>query len=85
MVFRGVLIPETQVNRLMKVYELLLKERSDERDEWKAAWLTSQEGIALLAQQNQELLEVGRTSEKILKSLENAADSNRKGLPNVGT
>lgn len=84
MVFRGFLVPDKQVNKLITVYEKRIAEKIEEASIWKAAWEASQESNRLLIEHNGKLLEVGRTTEQILKPLQGI--SPQKELPSdVGT
>lgn len=73
MLFRGLLWPRSGVEKLTSLYDQRIQEVKEEAKEWKAAWQTSQENLALLAKQNSDLLEQGRTTEQVLRALQAAS------------
>ena len=47
----------------------VLRDSQDERDKWEQAWKTSQDTVAELSRQVTALVEVGRTTEALLRSI----------------
>lgn len=69
LVIGGFLVPRRTLNDVRADRDARVKELSDERDEWKAAYFaadrTSREAIG----QAQALLEVSRTSESVIRAI----------------
>ena len=47
----------------------VLKDSQAERDKWESAWRTSQDTVTELSQQVTALVEVGKTTEALLRSI----------------
>lgn len=65
----GFLVPRRTLNDVRTDRDARIKELSDERDEWKAAYFASDKTAREAVGQVQALLEVSRTSESALRAI----------------
>lgn len=69
LVVGGLLVPRRTLNDVRADRDARVKELSDERDEWKAAYFASDRTSREAIGQVQALLEVSRTSESALRAI----------------
>lgn len=73
MVFLGMLIPRYVFNQMRADRDARLAEAREEINDWKTAYHASEEARALQAQQLGELLELAKTTDQFIRSLQIAA------------
>lgn len=57
LIFRGTLVPSSQVDRLVESYKTIIVSKTDEATAWKAAHALEVEASRVLREQNGKLLE----------------------------
>jgi hypothetical protein len=68
-IFTGRLTPRSTVEDVRSDRDARLTEIRREADDWRSAWQASQETNRILADQVRELLELGRTTNQLIKAL----------------
>lgn len=76
LVLLGGLIPKYVVNQIRQDRDARLAEAREEITNWRKAYQTSEESRSLLSQQVGELLELGKTTDSFIRSLQIAAQRN---------
>lgn len=76
LVFLGWLVPKSIVAEIRRDRDARLAEARDEINDWKTAYHTADEARGLQAQQLGELLELAKTTDQFIRSLQIAAKRN---------
>ena len=74
-VLRGWIVPRSTVVDLRTDRKERLDEIASERDDWKQAYLVSEQARMLLVSQNGELLELAKTANHILSALPSTGEA----------
>ena len=81
LVFLGGLIPRYVYNQMRADRDARLAESREEISDWKAAYQANEESRALQAQQLGELLELAKTMDAFIRSLQIASARRTDGSP----
>lgn len=73
LVYTGKLVPVSVVEKLMAAKDQRITEKTTEASEWKAAWESAEAGQRESTAQMGELLEMARTSNTFIQSLQSIA------------
>lgn len=74
LVFLGRMIPRSTVDALLATRDAEITRSNARADEWHAAYETERTGRELVTEQNRELIEVARTVEHVMESLQAKAE-----------
>lgn len=75
LVLKGLLVPASHVDRIVKAYETVIAEKKDDVTAWKAAHALEVEANRVLRDQVDKLLEHSSTSAQAWRSISKAAES----------
>lgn len=73
LVFTGRLIARSTYNSLKEVHVEAIARLQEENKEWKEAWRTSEATKEVMTNQLRELIEVGKTTEALVRSIKGEA------------
>lgn len=85
MVLRGLLIPKSTHEAMIAVLQQRAEEKAEEAREYKAAWLAVEQTRQEQDRQLAELMELGRTTVAIIRSLDARAGGRRDEEQHVET
>lgn len=75
MIFSGRLMPRSTFDTIREDQNARIAQQQEEIAQWRAAWETSNETKAELVSQLGDLLEIGKATEQVLRSISQRAES----------
>lgn len=74
MIFSGRLMPRSTFDTIREDQNARIAQQQEEITQWRAAWETSNETKAELVSQLGDLLEIGKATEQVLRSISQRAE-----------